>query len=66
MFIWSGKAERPTRVVCAIVLITSVIALVSHLVGLSAQTNLPIIALTLPPALAVAAIVARGSRLARA
>ena len=62
MFVWSGKATRPTRVVCAIVVTTSVMALVSHLVGLSAQTNMPLIALTLPPALAVAAIVARNPR----
>jgi hypothetical protein len=34
-------------------------ALISHLAGISGQANLPIIALALPPALAVAAIVAR-------
>ena len=60
MFVWSRKAIRPTRLVCAAVVTMSLVALVSHVVGLSAQTNLPIIALTLPPALAVAAIVARG------
>jgi hypothetical protein len=59
MFVWSRKAVRSTRLVCTAVVTMSVMALVSHLVGLSAQTNLPIIALTLPPALAVMAIVAR-------
>jgi hypothetical protein len=58
-FVWSRKAVRPTRVVCGVVVTMSVMALVAHLVGLSGQVNLPIIALTLPPALAIAAIVAR-------
>lgn len=60
MFVSSRKAVRPTRVVCMAAVAMSVMALVLHLVGLSAQANLPIIALALPPALAVAAIVVRG------
>jgi hypothetical protein len=59
MFVWSRKAVRPTRLVCAAAVTMSVMALVAHLVGVSGQANLPIIALALPPALAVAAIVAR-------
>jgi hypothetical protein len=47
--------------VCAAAVTMSVMALVAHLVGLSGQANLPIIALALPPALAIAAIVARHS-----
>jgi len=62
MFVWSRKAVRPARLVCTAVVTMSVMALVSHMVGLSAQANLPIIALTLPPALAMAAIVARNER----
>lgn len=61
MFVWSRKAVRPTRLVATAVVTTSVMALVSHLVGLSSQANLPIIALVLPPALAVAAIAARAN-----
>jgi hypothetical protein len=59
MFVWSRKAVRATRLVCAAAVTMSVMALVAHLVGVSGQVNLPIIALALPPALAVAAIVAR-------
>jgi hypothetical protein len=59
MFVWSRKAVRATRLVCAAAVTMSVMALISHLAGISGQANLPIIALALPPALAVAAIVAR-------
>ena len=62
MFVWSRKAVRPTRLVCTAAVTMSVMALVSHLGGLSTQANLPIIALALPPALAMAAIVARNER----
>ncbi len=61
MFVWSRKAVRPTRLVCTAAVTVSVMALVAHLVGLSGQANLPIIALALPPALAIAVIVARHS-----
>ncbi len=59
MFVWSRKAVRPTRLVCAAAVTMSVMALVAHLVGLSGQANLALIALALPPALAIAVIVAR-------
>ncbi len=60
-FVWSRKAVRPTRFVCAAAVTMSVLALVAHLVGLSGQANLPIIGLALPPALAIAVVVARHS-----
>lgn len=50
---WSGRAGRATRVFAYGLAALGVIALLAH-VGISRQVNLPVIALGLPPALAIA------------
>lgn len=59
VYIISGRAGGATRAVARTIGALAVIALLIHLVGLSAQTNLAIIALGLPPALAVAVVTGR-------
>ncbi len=59
IFLISGRAYAATRAVALTIAALAVIALVMHLVDLSAQTNRPIIGLGLPAALALAAITAR-------
>ena len=59
IFLMTGRAVGPTRAVAQATLALSAIALAAHFIGLSSQNNLPIIALGLPPALAVAAVSAR-------
>ena len=59
VFLLSGRAASATRAVAQATLALSAIALAAHFIGLSSQTNFPIIALGLPPALAVAAVTAR-------
>jgi len=56
---WSGRAARATRMLAAGLAGLSVIALVAHLVMVSAQVNLAVIGLALPPALAIAWAAAR-------
>jgi hypothetical protein len=51
---WSGRAASLTRTLAFGLAGLIVLALVSHLVLLSAQVNLAIIGLALPPALAIA------------
>ena len=59
IYLISGRAAGATRAVALTLAALALIALVLHLVGLSAQTNLPIIGLGLPAALAVAAVMGR-------
>ena len=58
----SGHALRSTRVVTIASASLSGVALLAHLVGLSRQSNLPIIGLALPAALAMAYVVVREQR----
>jgi hypothetical protein len=51
---WSGRAERWTRLFALGLAGLSAIALLAHLVMLSSQVNLAVIGLALPPALAIA------------
>lgn len=59
IYLISGRAGGPTRLVARTLAALAVLALLLHLVGLSAQTNLPVIGLGLPAALAVAALTVR-------
>ena len=59
VYFWSGRAERLTRSASVALMVLCVIALAAHATGLSAQDNLPIIGLALPPALAIAVVTAR-------
>lgn len=59
VYLLAGRAVAPTRVVAVTTLVLAVLALAAHIVGLSAQVNFPIIALGLPPAIAVAVVTAR-------
>ena len=59
IYLWSGRAERFTRSASVALMTLCVIALAAHATGLSAQNNLPIIGLALPPALAIAVVTAR-------
>ena len=59
VFLLSGRAAAATRGVAQATLALAAIALGAHFVGLSSQTNYAIIALGLPPAIAVAAVTAR-------
>lgn len=59
VYFWSGRAERVTRSASVALMTLCVIALAAHATGLSAQDNLPVIGLALPPALAIAVVTAR-------
>jgi hypothetical protein len=59
VFLLTGRAVGATRAVAQAILALAAIAFAAHFVGLSSQSNLPIIALGLPPALAVFAVTAR-------
>jgi hypothetical protein len=59
MFLLSGRAAGATRAIASAIAALAAIALLAHFVGLSSQNNLPIIALGLPPALALALVTAR-------
>ncbi|HEY4218148.1 MAG TPA: DUF4105 domain-containing protein [Gemmatimonadaceae bacterium] len=61
----SGRAERATRSLAALLALFSAIALLAHPVGLSRQSNLPLIGLALPAALVIAWLTTRAD-LARA
>jgi hypothetical protein len=50
----SGRAARATSVVTMTLAVASAAALLAHVVGLSSQSNLAIVALALPPAVALA------------
>ena len=65
LYLWSGRAERFTRSLIALLMVSTVAALAAHATGLSAQQNLPLIGLALPPVLAIAAIAARRRVIAR-
>lgn len=56
-----GRArwERNTRAMAILLTVLACLALLAHLVQLSSQVNLPVIALALPPALAIAWVTAR-------
>jgi hypothetical protein len=59
LYLWSGRAERVTRSASIGLMILAVAALAMHATGLSAQDNLAVVGLALPPALAIAIITAR-------
>ena len=59
IFLLSGRAVSATRMVAQAALALAAIALAAHFIGLSSQLNFPIIALGLPPALAVVVVTAR-------
>jgi uncharacterized protein DUF4105 len=59
LYLWSGRAERLTRSASVALMALAVLALAMHATGLSAQDNLAIIGLALPPALAIAVVTAR-------
>lgn len=65
LYLWSGRAERFTRSLIALLMVSAVAALAAHATGLSAQQNLPVIGLALPPVLAIAAIAVRRRVIAR-
>lgn len=54
------KWERGTRAVAIVVAVLACLAPLAHLVGLSSQVNWPVIALALPPALAITWVVTWG------
>jgi hypothetical protein len=56
VYYMTGKAARSTRALAIGLASLSGIALVAHMIGLSRQSNLPIIGLALPAALAIAAV----------
>jgi hypothetical protein len=59
VYFFTGRAARPTRVLAMFLAGLAVLALAAHLVGLSRQANLPIIALDLPAALVIAWLTTR-------
>ena len=65
LYLWSGRAERFTRSLIVLLMVSAVAALAAHATGLSAQQNLPVIGLALPPVLAIAAVAARPRVIAR-
>jgi hypothetical protein len=65
LYFWSGRAERFTRSLIVLLMVLTVAALAAHATGLSAQQNLPIIGLAVPPVLAIAAIAVRPRVIAR-
>lgn len=56
LYMWTGRASAATRAVAQAIAILAAGAVLAHAIGLSAQQNWAIIALGLPPALAVAAV----------
>jgi hypothetical protein len=60
---WSGRAARWTRLFAFALASLSAIALLAHLVMLSAQVNVAVIGLALPPALAIAWVARNNGRL---
>jgi hypothetical protein len=58
----SGRAERAVRWLAVVLASLSTLALLAHLVGLSRQSNLPIIGLALPAALVIAWLAVAGQR----
>lgn len=58
MYLRSGRAARATRGIASVLAGLSVLALLGHAVLLSRQVNLAIIGLALPPAIAIAYVVA--------
>ncbi len=65
LYFWSGRAERVTRSMIIVLIVLTVAALAAHATGLSAQQNLPLIGLALPPVLAIATVAARPRVVAR-
>ncbi|HSQ29039.1 MAG TPA: DUF4105 domain-containing protein [Gemmatimonadaceae bacterium] len=65
LYLWSGRAERFTRSMIVVLMVLTIAALAAHATGLSAQQNLPVIGLALPPVLAIAAVAARPRAMAR-
>ena len=59
IFLLSGRAAATTRTIAQALAALGLIALAAHFVGLSSQDNYPIIALGLPPTLALALVTAR-------
>jgi len=59
IFLTSGRAAGATRAIALAIAALAAIALLAHFVGLSSQNNLPVIALGLPPTLALALVTAR-------
>jgi cytochrome bd-type quinol oxidase subunit 2 len=57
----SGRAWRWTRDLAVLLATFAVVALLGHLVGVARQENLPVIALALPPALALVWVGIRGA-----
>lgn len=66
LYLWSGRAERLTRSASVGLMVLPVVALAMHATGLSAQDNLAVIGLALPPALAIAIVTARPRAATRA
>src|SRR5262245_41838772 len=56
---WSGRTSLWAQRLAMTVTALGVVALLAHIVRLSAQDNLPLIGMTLPPALAIAWVVRR-------
>src|SRR5262249_12655661 len=61
LYMLSGRAARPTRIVVFIVAGLSVLAALAHVVLASRQVNLAVIGLALPPTLAIAYVTWRRS-----
>ena len=59
IFLMSGRAAGATKAVALAIAALATIALLAHFVGLSSQNNLSIVALGLPPALALALVTSR-------
>src|SRR5215510_7109098 len=59
MSTWSGRTSLWAQRLAMTVTALGVVALIAHIVRLSAQDNLPLIGMTLPPALAIAWVVRR-------
>jgi hypothetical protein len=59
VYLLSGRAAGATRAIAQTTLVLAVLALLAHVARLSAQSNLAVIALGLPPALAIVAVTAR-------
>jgi len=57
--LWTGRASRNARTWAFALAALAALAPVAHLVRLSAQVNYPVIALALPPALAIAWVMQR-------
>ena len=59
VYLWSGRAEGPTRKLAFVVVVLALTALALHLVGISRQENVPLIGLVLPPTLGIMAMTVR-------